>query len=267
MPAPCINRLIFTPTFGFADQDGFDADAETYIAAVETSDGQDLEPGVREAINDFVVGCKADGIWAALKASCIMAGARTLTGAMTPLVGPAPTSFNFVDGDYNRKTGLVGDGLTRYLNSNRNNNADPQDNRHVCVAANLPDNGSKVLIGVRAVGTNSGGFEIRHQGTSYYVPIANTSVIVDLPSTGSLNFLGYSRSSSAEYISRRNQTNTTVSQLSGSAVAIDVMVFTRTDLAIKSNSRIAFYSIGESLDLAKLDARVTALINAYGAIL
>jgi hypothetical protein len=30
-----------------------------------------------------------------------------------------------------------------------------------------------------------------------------------------------------------------------------------------SNARIAFYSIGESLDLALLDARVTDLINAF----
>jgi hypothetical protein len=30
-------------------------------------------------------------------------------------------------------------------------------------------------------------------------------------------------------------------------------------------ARLAFYSIGESLDLAKLDARVTDLINAFGA--
>ena len=32
-----------------------------------------------------------------------------------------------------------------------------------------------------------------------------------------------------------------------------------------SDARLAFYSIGESLDLAILDARVTALINAYAA--
>jgi hypothetical protein len=32
-----------------------------------------------------------------------------------------------------------------------------------------------------------------------------------------------------------------------------------------SNARIAFYSIGESLDLALLDARVTDLINAFAA--
>jgi hypothetical protein len=97
-----------------------DAEADAYIAAVEAADGQALEPGVKFAIKNFVLCCKQDGIWSAIKASCILAGARTRLGALTPLVGTAPTSFNFVDGDYNRKTGLVGDGSTKYLDSNRN---------------------------------------------------------------------------------------------------------------------------------------------------
>jgi hypothetical protein len=33
----------------------------------------------------------------------------------------------------------------------------------------------------------------------------------------------------------------------------------------KSAARLAFYSIGESIDLAKLDTRVSALITAFGA--
>jgi hypothetical protein len=103
----------------------FDPEITAYIAAVETADGQALEPAVKTAYINFILGCKADGIWNAIKASCILAGARTLTGALVPLAGTAPTSFNFVDGDYNRKTGLVGDGSTKYLDSNRNNNADP----------------------------------------------------------------------------------------------------------------------------------------------
>jgi hypothetical protein len=90
----------------------YDEDAGNYIQAVETADAQALEPATRKAINNFVIGCKQDGIWDAIKASCILAGARTRLGALTPLAGTAPTSFNFVDGDYNRKTGLVGDGST-----------------------------------------------------------------------------------------------------------------------------------------------------------
>jgi len=61
-----------------------DPDAQAYITAVETADGQALETAVRTAINNFVVGCKADGIWNAIKASCILAGARTLAGALVP---------------------------------------------------------------------------------------------------------------------------------------------------------------------------------------
>jgi hypothetical protein len=110
-----------------------DADAASYIIAVQTADTEPLELGVKLAINDFVTGCKSDGIWDAIKASCIMAGARTLAGALVPLKGAAPTNFNFVSGDYDRKTGLVGDGATKYLDSNRAGNADPQNSKHMSV--------------------------------------------------------------------------------------------------------------------------------------
>ena len=113
----------------------YDTDAGNYIQAVEVADGQALEPATRQAINNFVIGCKQDGIWNAIKASCILSGARTLNGALQPLVGTAPTNVGglFVSGDYTRKTGLVGDGSTKYLDSNRNNNADPQNSKHLAV--------------------------------------------------------------------------------------------------------------------------------------
>ena len=118
--------LVWRPGYGGAAVS--DPDAMAYLRAVEDADNQALEQGVQQAVNQFVIGCKSDGIWSAIKASCILAGARTLNGALVPLVGIAPTNFNFVAGDYNRKTGLVGDGSTKYLDSNRNNNADPQNN-------------------------------------------------------------------------------------------------------------------------------------------
>jgi hypothetical protein len=52
-----------------------DPDAAAYITAVETADGQALEEKTKIAIDNFVLGCKADGIWDAIKASCILAGA------------------------------------------------------------------------------------------------------------------------------------------------------------------------------------------------
>jgi hypothetical protein len=237
-----------------------DPDAAAYIAAVEAAD-EAASPGVgaletatRVAIHSFVKGCKADGIWPAIKASCILAGARTLSGALMPLTGTAPTNFNFVSGDYNRKTGLVGNGSTKYLDSNRANNADPQNNLHVSVYAsttsaayigNLNNNvhlaATSSLIGVRL---NSG-----------------DGVVSSSPNVA--GFLGGSRSLSSTIIFRGGKTSNSVASASVTRSAENLFVFRTFNGYL--TPRISFYSIGESLDLALLDARVTDLITAFGA--
>jgi hypothetical protein len=241
-----------------------DPDAAAYIAAVEAADTQALEPAVRTAINDFVVGCKADGTWAAIKASCIMAGARTRPGAMVPLVGAAPTNVGglFVSGDYNRKTGLVGDGSTKYLDSNRNNNADPQNSNHLAVYATTAQQGATIGAGVSENGSTA---------------ISNTTVIRGRSRSSSLatsslqltaGFHGINRSSSTTVLVRGNGSLESISQTSQTAFNGNILVFARGTPASPidyTSSRLAFYSIGESLDLALLDARVTALINAFDA--
>jgi hypothetical protein len=237
---------------------GYDTDALNYIAAVEAADGQLLEAATKDAINAFVVGCKTDGIWNAIKASCIMAGARTLAGALVPLVGTAPTNFNLVSGDYNRKTGLAGDGSTKYLDSNRNNNADPVDNIHVSIY--LSSFGGSQATYLNAGGGASG-------ATNLYCAIPVTRLGSRLRSDfsdsalSSLGFFGASRSQSANYIRRISNTSETATTNGASQAAFNGNI----TLFNTSNARIAFYSIGESLNLALLDARVTALITAIGA--
>jgi hypothetical protein len=112
-----VSRLL--ADFRSIDEDGMDRDALAYIRNVEAADGGYLELGVKKAIDTFVRGCKYDGIWDAIKASCILCGARTLAGALVPLAGAAPSNNNFVDADYNRETGLKGNGSTKYLDSGR----------------------------------------------------------------------------------------------------------------------------------------------------
>jgi hypothetical protein len=244
----------------------FDPEITAYIAAVETADGQALEPAVKTAYINFILGCKADGIWSAIKASCILAGARTRIGALTPLVGTAPTSFNFVDGDYNRKTGLVGDGSTKYLDSNRNNNADPQNSKHlsVFVSTSATRNVNKGLIGAGSADTGSS--EIISAATPerlvFRVNSSNAGG-TPVPETAP-SFVGCSRNTSSGGSIRFNQTTATFSNNSETPLNQNIVVFGR-NLVAQANARLAFYSIGESLDLALLDARVTDLINAFGA--
>ena len=250
----------------YMERNLLDADAQAYITAVQAADTQDLESGVILAINDFVVGCKADGIWNAIKASCIMAGARTLNGALIPLKGTAPTNFNFVSGDYNRKTGLVGNGSTKYLDSNTAYSISPLNNGHISIyASTLRAVGTSFYMGV----AQSGSVTALGGDTS---AISETWIIHDLGSgvprftDSGIGFKGLSRSNSANYVYRTNNTSTTVTRSSSATTpsSSNYTIFARSGSFFSSN-RTAFYSIGESLNLALLDARVTTLINAYSA--
>jgi hypothetical protein len=245
----------------------FDADAAAYIAAVEAADAQTLEPEVKTAYNDFVVGCKSDGIWNAIKASCILAGARTLTGALTPLAGTAPTNFNFVSGDYNRKTGLVGNGSTKYLNSNRNNNADPQNSKHLAIF--YSSRGSSTDVQHIGSANATGSSTVRGQGGTPQnaVTRSNSSedIVIDDKLQASNNFAGTSRFSDSQYSFRGNQSSQSIDSASAVPNSGMISVFRRGTDSFYSDARIAFYSIGESLDLALLDTRVSTLISAIDA--
>jgi hypothetical protein len=256
-------REIVSPLDGFRSPFGggrlsLDPDAAAYIAAVQTADGAALERSVKVALNDFVLGCKSDGIWDAIKASCVMAGARTLAGALVPLKGAAPTNFNFVSGDYDRKTGLIGDGATKYLDSNRANDADPQNNNHNAVFANFVGSFAFMTTDNGAVsGANFLGASLVRSRTATSVswsPVAG--------------LLATSRSVSSSYTYRAGGANVVVNQSSQLPSVSSVRLYSLgVGGAPFATHRISFYSIGESLDLALLDARVSALMTAIdGAI-
>jgi len=239
-----------------------DADVVAYVLAVESADGQQLESGVISAYDSFITGCKSDGIWPALKASCILAGARTLSGALVPLVGTAPTNNNFVSGDYNRETGLIGNGSTKFLNSNRANNTDPQSSRHIYArATSAATVDSAVYIGM---GLSGGATTVMSRTVRTDLRIqTGTFSINGAPSTGGY---GIARSSDAttQAIIASNTTNRNDARSSLPSATI-IGVFAAASSSNFSNSKICFYSIGESLDLALLNNRVSTLMTDLAA--
>jgi hypothetical protein len=237
---------------------GLDPDAKAYILAVEAADGQTLEAGVKKAYNTFVKGCKSDGTWNAIKASCILSGARTLSGALVPLKGTAPTNFNFVSGDYNRKTGLVGNGTTKYLDSNRNNNADPQNSKSTGTWTTAFG-----IIGGVSLGSGGADTGASTIGSLTGSTRNNCSSISLGGLTGYTGFAGSNRSSSAGYTRRVNSTSTSITQASQTPQNRNILLFaSNTGIAggSFSDNRMSFYHIGESLDLSKLDSRVDRLV-------
>lgn len=268
MPTLAVRSVLTSPLVRF------DPDARAYIQAVERADGQVLETGVRQAIDVFVRGCKADGTWNAIKASCILAGARTLAGALAPLKGTAPTNFNFVSGDYNRKTGLVGNGSTKYLNSNRNNNADPQDNNHYSVfisTASSQSSGFPGIIGTQRQGGAYDGTYITYNGAGTEMYLANRSAGGITSSSRVAGFAGTNRTSASSYSARYSASNyssaTASIALTSTAMVLFAQRFSDGSTSSYCNVRLAFYSIGEALDLALLDARVTTLVNTLNSVI
>ena len=256
------NRLLRPRASGFVSPD---ADARAYLAAVRAADGASLEPAVARAISDFVVGCKADGIWTAIKASCILAGARTLSGALTPLAGVSPTNVNFVSGDYDRKTGLVGNGSNKRVRSGYVNKADQQNNRHDAV---FVQSASTVHLSryYSSTTANPSNQMVVNTTTNQLNVRSFTSGDWNVNTAAATGFLGASRAVSNFYLIRANgATITTVNQVSGAPGAVELNWFAAAAGTTFSNGRLQFASAGYALDLALLEARVSTLITAIGA--
>jgi len=251
----------------------FDPDARDYILRVEAADGKRLESQVRGAINSFVIGCKADGIWTAIRASCIMAGARTVAGAITPLVGNAPTNNNFVIGDYSRTLGLLGNDSNKHLATGYNNNDTtnfPQNDSHMsCFVSVSQTDTSGILIGtIASVGYR---FILYYNSTTNIFARNRSITVSGSISQAPLGFQGTSRNNSANFNYRLTSSSGAVSS---TAIAVSGVptnellgVFASGSATIFSAARMSFYSIGKSLTLSSLDSRVTTLMNTLASVI
>jgi hypothetical protein len=207
-----------------------------------------------------------------IKAAAILAGARTLAGALVPLVGPAPTSINFVDADYNRKTGLLGNGLStasnKRLNSNRLATADGQDNCHLAIYATSAS--TQAVNFPILIGANNSQYCIGFYASNkdYYWRAKSATTVVR--GTHSSGFIGLSRAASSSFSARYGGATQTLTSNSTAISAVPVLIFAgnnsnNTAFSEPSSPRISFYSIGSAIGLSPLDSRVATLMASLAA--
>jgi hypothetical protein len=172
-----------------------------------------------------------------------------------------------VSGDYNRETGLVGNGSTKYLNSNRASNADPQNSFHMSIYRSS-SGADKTLAGT----VNTPFDLIDTYGTSGRFRVflrSDTAVTSSASATNVSGFMGGSRTSSTAVNLRLSSATESFSGNTSSAPATNnIYIFARANVTtpqLLSDSRLAFYSIGESLTLSLLDSRVSTLLTAIAA--
>jgi len=255
--------------------EGPDPDADAYILAVEAASGLPLEDPVKEAINAFVVGCKADaspnsGVsnWDAIKQANFLCAAPNLAGALVPLKGVAVGNNNFVDADYSRALGLQGDGTSKFIDTNRPGSSDPQNNCGYGVYMTTPEllTGNRVLLGNKdAVGSAVGSSLLLFQ-TGPILFRAKCATTASVPAQNTvIGYKGTYRASSGTFFYRTDGVSTSASVTSDGNLVNDIHIFARQGVDF-SSVRLSFYHAGEAVNLGNLDSRLTTFMSSISSL-
>jgi hypothetical protein len=258
------------------EESDFDADALTYIRAVEAADGAYLETDVKVAINKLVVGLKFDSLWDSIGTSCLLCGPRTIAGALVPLRGDAPTPYGFVSGDYSRTGGLGDPDAASYLDSNASAGAYDDENHHWSVyftsGSSLANRAHFGYI------TNTLTGQPDYSFSFLFTDSTNNMIAFYLGTTtfyggagAATGLAGISANNNGTFTSRINGINKQSAATSQTLYPANYYVFARNNVpgasSITDDTTIAFYSIGTSLDLSKLDSHISSYVTAIGAAL
>jgi hypothetical protein len=178
------------------------------------------------------------------------------------------TPVAFEAGDLNVKTGLKGDGSSKYIDSNRNNNADGQNDFSMGFWAT--EIGSvDAYMGVGDGSANVGSSQIfvtsidpndifvRNRG--------GTSASTTSPGSNATGYIGTARATASEITIRGNGTTSSHTFSSFTPTSGNLLVFRRTAGNYVS-ARIPLYHIGPALDLGTLDGILSNFMAEVAAV-
>ena len=182
------------------------------------------------------------------------------------------TGHNFVQSDYDRRTGLKGDGTSKWIRTPRVNNIFAQNNHHRAAWVSSVGTGPIFAGGVNQAGSTyvdwiPGYGGIRHGFTTNVKTVSGQDAL-----TSSGAFVGFNRSNASNYQYIVPGASGTVNEASLApwmepVEILGASIEQSVNYAVVSRGthRLAFYSHGSSLDLDKLKYRVTLLVSAIQA--
>ncbi len=241
----------------------FDMDALDYFWRLDQA-GSSIGPNAL-AVDTLIKGLKYEGLWNSLKSACLLAGPINLNGALVPIRAdmPIPTNNNFVSADHSRTSGLLGNGSSKYLNTNRNNNVDGQDNQHLSVYVNTAGAATPAaLIGI-GNGSSNGESTLLVSAGGMLVRSRMATTASRLAVATATGLVGVSRAASGSFSFRVAGSTSIESVVSQTPLAGNIYVFARNNAGtaqILMDNRLAFYSVGEALDLTKLEILLSTFV-------
>lgn len=250
-----------------------DADAQSYIAQVESADGQPLEEGVKISINNLILGLKGHNLWSNLNHLLLLSGPRTLNGLLVPVKGTAPTLNNFTIDDYNRKTGITGDGSTKYINSNvKLTDMFASDGGHIGVRVVRSTLLNSAYMGARGSTTSTGSVLLGVGGTSTTfesrVLMAATQTSTNSARHDANGFYCINKQvGGAYYVIHPNFMNSTGATLTTTTTSTDIYVLANNNNGTAdrySNGRVGLYLLGKGFPSTSADAtNLKTVIDRY----
>lgn len=246
--------------------------AKAWIDAVEAEDGQALEGDVRLINNQFIRELESANLLNKISSLVVKMSARTLDGALINVISPGSSWINngFLPGDYNRTTGLIGNGTTKYLNTGRASSADPQNDHSMWTHATTPANTFGMCYMGAGLLSDTGSTGMRVAVTTTNVNF-NSRASTANTDTGAnaAGLIGMFRSNSSDFTSIGNGATAVNTRTSQSPNISNVFDYasgnggTPTDF---SNHRSCMSAMGIAINLVALRvvvnnyiARITAL--------
>ncbi len=260
----CARSMMWTPWTSY------DFDAIKWISAVETADGQLLEPGVRAAMNRLVMDMKAASVWVPLSKMTVRMGARTLAGALIDIKTPSTswTNNNFVSGDYNRTTGLIGNGTTKYLDPGITNDSLAQNDRSIFeyLQATASSN-TKHYAGAGLVSGATGDFSMRYD-TSTTLRVRCLGNVTTDPNANAVGLIGMSRSGASTWTSRGGQADQANTQTSAAPNSKSIFFYAVDNSGATNHSdhRGRAGGVGANLSLSDLETCIATYVTSIVAL-
>lgn len=276
MPSLSLKASINYPFFGGSSGPApLDPDALLWFAAVEATGANfGSSPSSitsnKLAFSTAFSGFKSAGIWDTIRQACFLVGPSTYQGALVNIkLTGNPTNNNFASGDYNRLTGLNGNGSNKYLDTNVNDLDFSASYGHIYALVtdfgiSAPLNNPQFVFGSNYTGDGD-------QVMSYVIDQGPGRFVVFKPSCSQVfsqgtvgtngGILGYSRNGSD--VTYRNDGNTWVTEPASSAdypAGFNYCLFLDPATSICNFSgRVAFYSVGTSTDIETMNSIVQTL--------
>lgn len=244
-----------------------DADAILWAQKIEQADQLLLPRAIKVLMSDHVAALKDQNLWSSIQRSAYFFLGQTLAGALRSMKGTDPVGVNLVSGDFNRATGIKGDGSSKNIRLECLANDTAQDSVHLL--ADFTEN--PTVDNIAALGYGLGGDGAlniiwRNNPRWQYRGRVNT---VATGTTGTTTGIaGINRASSTTYTPYRNGVAEAEQTVTSQTPAANAPLYLLGSSAIIfSNARARWYSYGDSLNVPTYITLVQSFRDAVLALI